>query len=165
MLTEESLKRSQARFKYFDLSVNLILRYYFISLCTLSLFSAYQNYGGRLFGWQLQQPHEIHRPEPAMKAWRRIWPCSSCFDLFSQISSCKVYGVYGNSCLHLLETDGYKSWQQFAMKSKVTELEMTASLWTLSYCPTYLRVYGTTNKSLPNFFSEYYSDRDFIASM
>lgn len=48
MLTEENLKRSQAHFKKFDLPVNLILEYYFISLATSSLFSAYGNYGGRL---------------------------------------------------------------------------------------------------------------------
>lgn len=93
------MKRSQVHFKKFDLSVNLILKYYFISLYPLSLFSAYQNYGGRLLGWQLQKPYEFHRPKPAIKAWCLLWPFSSCFNLFSQISFCKVYWFYTNSFL------------------------------------------------------------------
>jgi len=68
MLTEENLKKSPAHFKKFDLPVNLILNYHFISPYTLSLFSAYRNYGGRLLDRQLQKPREIDRPEPAMKA-------------------------------------------------------------------------------------------------
>lgn len=99
MLTEENEKRSQAHFKKFDLSINLILNHYFISLYTLSLFSAYWNYGERLL--RLTAPETTGDPQSraAIRAWCPIRPFSSCFSLVSHISFYKVYWVYINSFL------------------------------------------------------------------